>query len=306
MPEADRADAATRAGRARLAWALGITLAIMGVEAAGALLSGSLALLADAGHMLVDSAGLAVALVAARLALRPPTESHTWGWMRSEVVAAAAQAGMLLVICLGVAAESVRRLAAPPEIDAGPMLWVGVAGLVANVASAAILAASRHSSLNLAAAFLEVMNDALGSLAVIAAAIVAQATGWTRADAVASLLIAALMGPRALALLRRAVAVLMERTPTGLDLAEVRRHMLAIPHVEDVHDLHATTIGTGLVDLTAHVTVSEQCHRDGHSLQVLAALQDCVTHHFPVHVAHATFQLDAPSLRRGDVLRHRG
>lgn len=302
-PAHDHSHSHASTSRTRLAWALAVTVTVLVAEFVGAVLTGSLALAADAGHMLVDSSGLVVALVAAHLMTRPRDDRHTWGWARSEVVAAALQAGMLAIICLFIAWEGARRLLEPTQVEATPMLVVGVIGLVANVASLLILSGGRGDSLNMRAAFLEVSTDALGSVAVIVAALVTLGTGWDRADALASLLIAAVMAPRAAVLLRRSVRILMEETPDALDLADVRSHMLQVPDVVDVHDLHASTIATGVVQLTAHVTVADDTsgprRRD-----IVHALQECVASHFPVEVGHSTFQLDSPGHRDHEVLRH--
>jgi cobalt-zinc-cadmium efflux system protein len=272
-----------------------VTVLVLVAELIGAGITGSLALAADAGHMAVDSTGLVVALIATVLMSRPRDDRHTWGWERSEIIAAALQAGMLVVICLMVAWEAVQRLLSPGRLDAGPMLVIGVIGLVANAVSLLILSGGRTESLNMRAAFLEVANDALGSLAVIVAATLALTTGWHGGDAVASLLIAVLMAPRAAAMLRRSLRILMEETPEGLDLAVVRDHILSVPGVDDVHDLHVTTIATGIVSLTAHVTVSPSTN-DRAGIKIVHTLQECVAQHFPVPVAHATFQVDSPSI----------
>ena len=289
--------------RSRLAVALGITATVLAVELVGAALTGSLALAADAGHMAVDSTGLVVALVATHLMARPRDDRHTWGWARSEVIAAALQAGMLAIICVTVAWEAVQRLSDPEPIEPGPMLVVGAVGLAANVASLLILAGGRRQSLTVRAAVLEVVTDALGSAAVIAAAVLALTVGWIGADAVASLVIAALMAPRAVLLLRRSLSILMEETPADLDLRLVREHMLAVPGVSDVHDLHVTTIGTGVVSLTAHVAVGADVPEDERRL-VVHTLQTCVSTHFPVVVGHSTFQVDTPEHRDHEVLAH--
>ena len=289
------------ASAVRLGWALAVTGAVVVAELVGAFWSGSLSLAADAGHMVVDASGLVIALIAAHLTRRPRDEKHTWGWARSEVLAAALQAGMLLVICVMVAWEGAWRLAFPPEVEAGPMLLVGVIGLVANVVSLVILAGGREASLNMRAAFLEVANDALGSLAVIVAAGAEWAFGWTRADAIASLLIAVLMAPRALALLRRSVAILMEQAPTSVDVRQLRAHMLDVDGVLDVHDLHVTAVSSHLVTVTAHVTVSAES--DGPSRdRIVHQLGECACHHFPI--AHSTFQLECPQHREHEHLEH--
>ena len=289
------------ASAVRLGWALAVTGAVVVAELLGAFWSGSLSLAADAGHMVVDASGLVIALIAARLMRRPRDEKHTWGWARSEVLAAALQAGMLLIISVMVVWEGAWRLLSPPEVEAGPMLLVGIVGLLANVVSLAILAGGREANLNMKAAFLEVANDALGSLAVIVAAGAEWALGWTRADAIASLLIAVLMAPRALTLLRRSVAILMEQAPTSVDVRQLRAHMLDVDGVLDVHDLHVAAVSSHLVTVTAHVTVSAES--DGPSRdRIVHQLGECACHHFPI--AHSTFQLECPQHREHEHLGH--
>ena len=289
------------ASTTRLGWALAVTGAVVVAELLGAFWSGSLSLAADAGHMVVDASGLVIALIAAHLMHRPRDEKHTWGWARSEVLAAALQAGMLLIISVMVVWEGAWRLASPPEVEAGPMLIVGIVGLLANVVSLAILAGGREANLNMKAAFLEVANDALGSLAVIVAAGAEWALGWTRADAIASLLIAALMAPRALALLRRSVAILMEQAPTSVDVRQLRAHMLDVNGVLDVHDLHVAAVSSHLVTVTAHVTVTHEA--DGPTRdRIIHELGECSCHHFPI--AHSTFQLECPEHASHEHIEH--
>ena len=281
----------------RLAIVLALVATVLIAEVVTGLLTGSLALLADAGHMLTDTMGLVIALAAAHLSTRPPTDRSTWGMRRAEVIGAALQAGMLAVVGVVVGVRAVIDLVAPGEIEADGMLVMGAIGLVANIVSMLILAGGRDSSLNARAAFLEVVSDALGSVGVIAAAGVVALTGWTRADAVASLIIVALIVPRATSLLRSAGRVLMDFTPEALDLAEVRRHVLKVNHVEEVHDLHAWTVASNLPVLTAHVVVRDECLRDGHSEGILDSLQACVAEHFPIPIEHATFQLEPAAHR---------
>jgi cobalt-zinc-cadmium efflux system protein len=276
--------------RGRLAAVLGITVTVLVVEVVGAFVSGSLALLADAGHMLTDVAGLTLGLVAAVLSRRPATEARTWGFRRAEVLGAAAQAAVLLAVGVFVLVEAVRRLVNPPEVTSGLMLVFGAVGLVANITGIAILASGRGANLNMRAAFLEVLNDTLGSVAVLAAAAVIALTGWLRADAVASLVIGVLIIPRTLRLLREAVDVLMESTPKGLDLSAVRDRILTLPHVHDVHDLHASQVATGLPVLTAHVVVDDSCFHDGHLGPMLDELQGCISDDFDIE--HSTIQFE--------------
>lgn len=293
---------ATIANRKRLAVVLAVTLAGLVVEVVGAVISGSIALLADAAHMLTDVGGLVLALVAAALSLRPPSDTRTWGWRRAEVVAAAFQAAVLLAVGGFVVVESVQRLVQPPEVASGAMIVFGVVGLIGNAVGIAVLAGARGDNLNMRAAFLEVLNDALGSTAVLAAAVVIAVTGWTRADAIASLLIAALIVPRTIALLRESVDVLLEATPKGLDLSQVREHVLAMPHVHEVHDLHASQVATGLPVLTAHVVVDDSCFHDGHLRTLLDDLQTCLAADFDVE--HSTFQFEAVGHARHEHAAH--
>ncbi|MBN9238572.1 MAG: cation transporter [Micrococcales bacterium 70-64] len=279
-------------GRGRIAIALGITATILVAEVVGAVITGSLALLVDAAHMLTDAGGLAIALLAATLVRRPATSRRTWGMARAEVLGATAQAAVLLAVGIFVLVEAVQRLFDPPQIPGPQLIVFGIIGLVGNAASIAVLASSRGKNLNLRAAFLEVLNDALGSVAVIAAALVITFTGFQLADAIAAILIGALILPRAVLLLRDTTNVLLESTPKGLDLDAVRDHLLDLPHVQAVHDLHVTQIATGLPVLTAHVVVDDSCFYDGHNAQMLDDLQHCVAEHFAVQIEHSTFQLE--------------
>jgi len=277
--------------RGRLGVVLAITVVVLLVEVVGAAVSGSLALLADAGHMLTDVAGLSLAVVAAVLSRRPATDARTWGYRRAEVLAAAGQAAVLLAVGVFVLVEAVRRLVDPPEVASGAMVVFGVVGLVGNVVGLLVLAGGRGDTLNMRAAFLEVVNDALGSVAVLLAAGVIALTGWMRADAVASLVIGLLIIPRTIRLLSESIDVLLESTPKGLDLAGVRARILSLPHVRDLHDLHASQVATGLPVLTAHVVVDDSCFHDGHLGPMLDELQRCLDTDFDVE--HSTIQFEA-------------
>ncbi len=277
--------------RRRLVVVLVLTLAVMAAEIVGGLISGSLALLADAGHMATDAAGIALALGAVTLAQRPARGRRTFGWQRVEILAAVANGLLLLAVAGYVLVEAVRRIGHPPEIDSGLMLVVAVVGLVVNLGSLAVLHRGRGASLNLRGAYLEVLADALGSVAVIVAAVVLALTGWTAADVVASVVIGCLVLPRAWHLLREARDVLLEAAPRGVSLDEVRRHILAVDGVLGVHDLHAWTITSGLPVLSAHVVVTDEALAAGHGGRVLDALCECLGEHFDM--AHCTFQLEA-------------
>ena len=275
----------------RLVIVLGLTLTVLAAEVVGAVLSGSLALLADAGHMATDAAGLALALAAVSLAQRPARGRRTFGWQRVEILAAVANGLLLLAVAVYVLVEAIRRIGRPPEIGFGLMLVVASVGLVVNLGSMAVLHRGRDDSLNVRGAYLEVLADALGSVAVIIAAVVIATTGWTPADIVASVVIGCLVVPRAWHLLREAFDVLLEAAPRGVDLGEVRSHILGVDGVLDVHDLHAWTITSGLPVLSAHVVVTDEALAAGHGGRVLDAICSCLGEHFDLE--HCTFQLEA-------------
>ena len=300
----DHDHGASTSSRTRLAIAFGITTAILLAQAVGAVLTGSLALLVDTAHMLTDAGGLLMALIAASLMLRPTTATHTWGMRRAEVLSAALQALVLLAVGIYALAIAWQRLLDPPEIPADSLLIFGIIGLAGNVLSLAVLMGDRHANLNLRAAFLEVLNDALGSVAVIVSAIVLATTGWQQIDTVAGLAIAALIVPRAFFILRSSVTILMEAVPAWLDLDDLEQHLLENPHVRGIHDLHVSKIGTGLPVLTAHVEVEPGCFTDSHADEVLAELRACVRDHFEERIEHTTFQLETSDCSRQQPLPH--
>lgn len=284
------ADAA-RGNRVRIAVALGITLVVLVVEVVGAFVSGSLALLGDAGHMSSDAIGLGVALVASVVAARPATDRHTFGFQRMEVLAALVNGLILVVVAVVVALEAIRRLASGGDhVDAAPMLVVAVVGLVANIIAFLVLRGGDRGSLNLRGALLEVFGDMLGSIAAILAAIVILVTGFASADAIASLLIAALIVPRAVLLLRDVVRVLTESAPRDRDVAEIREHIRETPGVVAVHDVHIWNITSGAPVFTAHVVVEPAVFERGEADAMLDMLSGCLAEHFDV--AHSTFQLE--------------
>jgi cobalt-zinc-cadmium efflux system protein len=279
--------------RRRLALVLGLTVAVLLAEVAGAVVSGSLALLADAGHMATDAAGIALALGAVTLAQRPAGGRRTFGWQRVEILAAVANGLLLLGVSGYVLVEAVLRIGRPVEIGSGLMMAVAGAGLAVNLVALALLRKGRGASLNVRGAYLEVLGDALGSCAVLVAGVVIATTGWVPADTLASLLIGVLVLPRAWHLLREALDVLLEAAPRGVDLDDVRSHILEVDGVLGVHDLHAWTITSGLPVLSAHVVVSDAALEAGHGGRVLDALCACLGDHFDLD--HCTFQLEAPT-----------
>ncbi|WP_329473392.1 cation diffusion facilitator family transporter [Streptomyces sp. NBC_01723] len=281
---------ATAAYRGRLRVALGITLTVMVVEIVGGVLADSLALIADAAHMATDALGLGMALLAVHFANRPASDRRTFGYARAEILAALANCVLLLGVGGYVLYEAIERFVTPAGTQGGLTVVFGAIGLVANLVSLSLLMRGQKDSLNVRGAFLEVAADALGSLAVIVSALVILATGWQPADPIASLLIGLMIVPRTLRLLRETLDVLLEAAPKGVDIGEVRAHILALDGVEDVHDLHAWTITSGLPVLSAHVVVSgETLSAIGHE-KILHELQGCLGDHFDVE--HCTFQLE--------------
>jgi cobalt-zinc-cadmium efflux system protein len=294
----DHGASAAGAHRGRLLLVFLLTTAVLVVEVVGGLISGSLALLADAGHMLTDAAGVGLALLAIWFGARPATPERTYGFYRVEILAAVVNAVLLFGVAGFVLVEAWRRLQEPPEIASGLMLTVALVGLVANAVSMWLLRRGQAESLNLRGAYLEVLGDLLGSAAVVAAAAVIALTGFQAADPIASALIGLLILPRTLRLLREAVDVLLEATPKGVDMAEVRRHLLEAPGVTDVHDLHAWTITSGLPVLSAHVVVEPEADAG----RVLDGLAECLSGHFDIE--HSTFQLERPEHRGHEKVVH--
>lgn len=275
-----------RVDRRPLAIALAITAVFLIVEVVGGLLTGSLALLADAGHMLTDVAALALALFATWLARRPATPARSFGYLRAEVLAALANAAALIAISLLIFWEALRRLGAPPEVDSGPMLIVAVAGLLANSASAWVLSrgGGHHHNLNTRGAFLHVISDLLGSAGAIVAALVMLASGWYLADPLLSAGIGLLVLWSAWRLLHESVDVLLEATPPTIDPEAVRAALVGVHGVDGVHDLHVWTVTSGLVALSAHVEIAP----GGDWNALLPELADLLADRFGI--AHITLQ----------------
>ncbi len=280
--------------KGRLAAALAVAVVVFLVQVVGGIVTGSLALLADAGHLLTDVVGVGLALAAVTYANRPAPAHRTYGNFRVEILAALVNGVLLLIVATFVVVQAIQRWNDPSVVEAGPMLAVAVFGLIGNLVSLALLHAGQAESLNVRGAYLEVLADLVGSVVVIVAAVLIWTTGWERADVVASLLIAAFIVPRAIGLLRTTSHVLLESTPAGLDLDEIRAHISAMPGVVDVHDLHVWTITSGMPVLSVHVVVepsvlAEAC--DGSA--VLDRLGRCLQADFDVE--HCTFQLEPVS-----------
>jgi len=281
---------ATGRHRQTLIVVLALTTLVAVGEVIGAVVTGSLVLFADAAHMAADAAGLGLSLFAAFVAARPPTERRTFGYARAEILAAMANAVLLLAMAGFILYEAIRRLVSPADIGSGLLIVFGVIALAANAVSLLLLRQGQAESLNLRGAFLEVASDALGAGAVIVTGVIIATTGFTRADPIASLAVGLLILPRTWRLLRETVDVLLEASPRGMDLNEVRRHMTTLNGVRDVHELHAWTITSGLPVLSAHVVVDPEFFDDGRCFSMLDRLQDCLRGHFDVE--HSTFQLE--------------
>jgi cobalt-zinc-cadmium efflux system protein len=276
--------------RRSLVIVLVITLGVAAAEAVGAWLSGAVVLLADAAHMAADAAGVGLSLLAVVFAARPATGRRTFGYARAEILAAVINAVVLFGISIFVLVQAVQRLITPTHARPPVLVAFGVVALMANGASLLVLRRGQSRSLNIRGAFLEVGSDALGALAVIVTGVVEWTTGFDRADPIAALAVGVLIVPRTLRLLTEAVDVLLEASPRGVDLDEVRRHLTGLPGVTDVHDLHAWTITSGLPVLSVHVVVQPEVLADGRSARMLDTLQACMSGHFDVE--HSTFQLE--------------
>ena len=283
--------------KGRLKGALALTAGFMVVEAAGGLLTGSLALVADAAHMLTDAGGLALALIAIRFAERPATPRKTFGYVRMEILSALLNAVVLLLLTIFILYEAVGRLLDPPPVMAGPMLAVALVGLAVNLASMKLLAAGSSESLNVKGAYFEVMSDMLGSLGVIVAALVVMFTGWRLADPIIGAGIGLFIVPRTWGLLRQAVHILMEGTPPEIDVSLLDAAIREVPGVRAVHDLHVWTLTSGLDALSAHVVVDDMAE----ARRVLAAVNALLASRFGL--AHTTIQVEDQALRDAEAHR---
>ncbi len=277
--------------RRALVLALVLLVGFMAFEVGAAIASNSLVLLADAGHMLVDVGAIAGSLIAIRLAARPETGSHTYGMKRAEILAAAANGVALLIVSALVTYDAVVRLVHPSSVDGAVLIVVAAVGVVVNLAATLSVSRADRRSLNMEGAYRHILTDLYAFVGTLIAGIVIVVTGFGRADAIASLVVVALMLKAAVQLLRPALHILLEATPEDIDLEEVRRHILELPEVQSVHDLHAWTLTSSLPILTAHVVVTDDCFTTGEAGRVLDHLQDCLSGHFDV--AHSTLQFES-------------
>ena len=288
------AASATGRHRNRLTLALGLTLTYMAAEVAGGLISGSLALLADAAHMLTDAGGLALALAAIRFAERPATPQKTYGYLRFEILAALLNAVVLLLLTFYILYEAYQRFVSPPPVQSGLMLAVAAVGLVVNLVSMWLLAGGSKESLNVKGAYFEVLSDMLGSLGVLAAAFIIMFTGWTLADPLIGAGIGLFIVPRTWILLKQAIHILLEGTPPEVDMKLLENEILKVPGVVAVHDLHVWTITSGLDAMSGHVVVSDMAS----ARSVLAAVREVLRSRF--NIDHATVQIEDESFAAGE------
>jgi cobalt-zinc-cadmium efflux system protein len=283
--------ASAETDRRALTFALAVLVAFMAFEVGAAIYANSLALLADAGHMLVDVGALALSLLAIRLAARPETGSHTYGMKRAEILAAAANGLALTVVSALVTYDAIVRLVHPGPVRGGVLIVVASVGVVVNMVATLTVARANRRSLNIEGAYRHILTDLYGFIGTLIAGIVIVTSGFDRADAIASLVVVVLMLKAAIQLLRPALRILLEATPEDIDLDEVRRHLMELPEVQSVHDLHAWTLTSSLPILTAHVVVTDDCFTTGEAGRVLDHLQDCLSGHFDV--AHSTLQFES-------------
>ena len=295
MRTRDKELAETRsASRRALGLALLLALSVLVAEVVGGILTNSLALLADSGHVLSDVLAVSIALTAIWMANRPASTRQTFGFQRAEVLAAAANGVILLVVAAFVFWQAALRLGDPPDVDSAPMLLIAAAGLLANVVSAVILHRHQADSINVRGAFYHVLGDALGSVGAVVAGVVMLATGWFLADALASLVIGALIVFGAYRLLRESLAVLLESVPSHIDAKAVEVALTSSIGVSALHDLHIWTVTSGMVALSCHCELSGEQESD----QVLAELCDMLHERFAIH--HVTIQPEVRRLHGGD------
>lgn len=272
--------------KGRLYMVLALTGTFLVAEVVGGILTSSLALLADAGHMLTDVFGLTMALIAIRLGEREAHAEKTYGYYRTEILAALANAVILIFVALYVLYEAIQRFSKPPEVLGGGMLVVAVLGLLVNIAGFFILKQGAGESLNMRGAYLEVLGDMLGSVGVIVAAVIILLTGWELADPIIGVGIGLFIIPRAFSLLNEAVNVLLEGTPKDVDLTQVRAALRLVPGVLEVHDLHIWSITSGMYNMSGHVVVEDMGQCDN----LLSQCQELMHERF--QVAHCTIQLE--------------
>jgi cobalt-zinc-cadmium efflux system protein len=296
LPSKTAAGSGTAGGKhkSRLAIALGLTTTFMVAEVVGGLWTGSLALLADAAHMLTDAGGLALALIAIRFAERPATPQATYGYVRAEVLSALANAVVLLLLTVYILYEAYKRFLDPPEIIGGPMLVVAVIGLIVNLISMKLLSSGSSESINVKGAYFEVLSDMLGSLGVIVAAVVVLLTGWTLVDPIIGAGIGLFIVPRTWILLKQAIHILIEGTPPEVDIKLIEQRLMAVAGVTAVRDLHVWTITSGLDAMSCHLVLDDMAKASNVLLTANAVLRG------EFKLDHTTIQTEDASMRANE------
>lgn len=282
----------------KLAWALGLTATYMVAEVIGGLVTGSLALLADAAHMLTDVGGLALALLAIRFAAREATPQRTYGYLRMEVLSAQANAVVLLLLTVYILYESYKRFVSPPEILSGPMLAVAVVGLIVNLISMRLLAAGSSESVNVKGAYFEVLSDMLGSVGVIVAALLMMWKGWRLADPIIGAGIGLFIVPRTWLLLKQVTHILMEGVPSNVDVTLIQDKLLKIEGVTSVHDLHVWTITSGFDAMTCHLVVTDLLGQRDVLIEARRIMKE------DHGIGHVTIQVEDEALRASETVLH--
>jgi cobalt-zinc-cadmium efflux system protein len=271
-------------------WVFGINLAYLIIEATGGILTGSMALLSDAGHMFTDAGAIGLALFAGMLAQKPKDPRRTYGYLRAEILGALINGILLILLCGYILMEAYQRLSHPRHLSGGPILFIAAIGLVVNLISAFFLHRDRSANLNLEGAYLHMIYDALGSIGAMAAGIIILLTGWTPVDTIASILIAVLILKGAWRLLMKAIDILMEGTPPEIDYHELQETLKAREHIVDMHDLHIWTISSGVLALSAHIELSDECIQSGHWPHCLKDTQDFLREQWGIE--HTTLQTE--------------
>lgn len=291
----DHSDAAKRLPESRLRWALILTGGYLLAEVIGGLVAGSLALLSDAAHMFTDVMGLAIALVAIRLGKRAADPKRTFGYKRFEILAAALNAAVLFAVAFYILYEAYRRLREPSEVATGAMFFIALGGLIVNLIAVRLLASGSKDSLNVRGAYLEVLSDLLGSVAVIAGAIVIRFTGWQWVDPVLGALIGLWVLPRTWTLLSQSVNILLEGVPDGVDIAKLQADLEALPGVKDSHDLHVWAVTEGENSLSVHLVT------DTPDFSLIQQAKEVAEKH---GIEHVTVQLEPPDMLEGEHSSH--
>ncbi len=290
------------ADRRWLSIALGLIVVFMAVEVAAGFLIHSLALLADAGHMMSDAAALALAIGASVLAQRPATTQWTFGFKRAEILSAAINGVALLVVSALVLISAVNRLVHPSVVRGSVLSVVAAVGVLVNIVAVLVVSRANGKNLNVRAASRHLLTDLAAFIGTLIAGVIITTTGFSRADSLASLVVVVLMLIAAWSLLRDSGRILLEVAPRGVDLNDIRQHLLEIEHVVEIHDLHVWVVTSDLPALSAHVVVEDSCFTDGHAPQILDQLQHCLAGHFDLE--HSTFQLEAFGHREHEKTGH--